>query len=198
MQLIIVGTGGHAKEVHDIARRAGIEVVAFFNDVDTSLAIFRGLPVINDADELPSGARIVVAIGDNAARRASCERFAAILAPALVDPSATVSPSARLASGTVVMMQAVVSSDACVGAGVIVGSQTYVGHDVTVGGYSHVATGSALNGEVTVGQRCLIGALTSVKPKVTIGDDVTTGVGAAVIDDIAGGSTVVGVPARPI
>ena len=198
MQLIIVGTGGHAKEVHDIAHRAGVEVVAFFNDVDTSVDTFRDLPVAHDAAELPDGARVVVAIGDNVARSSECERFARRLAPALIDPSATVSPSARIASGTVVMMQAVVSSDACVGVGVIVGSQAYVGHDVTVGGYSHVATGSALNGEVTIGQRCLIGALTSVKPRVTLGDEVTTGVGAAVIADVANGLTVVGVPARPI
>lgn len=198
MELIIVGTGGHAKEVYDIAVRAGHEVVAFLNDIDTSRETFRGIPVVHTEEELPEAGRIIVAVGDNTARQAACERFAERLAPALIDPSAVVSPSARIASGTVVMMQATVSSDACVGVGVIVGSQAYIGHDTTVSGFSHVATGSALNGGVTVGPRCLVGALTSIKPGVTVGDDVTIGMGSAVIADLSDGLTVAGAPAREI
>ncbi|MOA55555.1 putative acetyltransferase EpsM [compost metagenome] len=62
----------------------------------------------------------------------------------------------------------------------------------------HISPGARLAGGVKVGEQSWIGIGSCVRQLVNIGRFVIVGAGAAVVDDIPDGMTVVGIPARQL
>src|SRR5690349_15738252 len=86
------------------------------------------------------------------------------------------------------------------GMGVVIGETAEVGDDVYM--YHQVTLGgtSSLRGKrhPTVGNRVIIGAGAKVLGAITIGQDARIGANAVVVKDVPAGTTVVGIPARPV
>jgi sugar O-acyltransferase (sialic acid O-acetyltransferase NeuD family) len=212
LALLVWGGGGHGKVVADVARAAGHAIAGY---VDRDSAKLGGVVepggsvVVMTEDELravlaaggalPHGAgAVALAIGDNALRAAALEALGGLAAPALVHPSAAVSPSAGLGAGTVVFPLAAVNAAATLGRGVIVNTGAIVEHDCVIGEGAHLSPGSVLGGGVAIGARSWVGAGATVLPGVRIGRGVRVGAGAVVLRDVPDGQTVAGVPARPL
>lgn len=200
--LLVIGGGGHAKVVIDVARAAGFNPVAAL-DPGTTGSFCNGVEVVGDDDRAPElfagGLRsCVIAIGDNRLRCRIAERLLEIgfIMPALVHPSAVVSPSAMIGDGSVVMPLAVINAAATIGRLVIVNSAAVVEHDCVLGDGCHVAPGTRLGGCVTVGRQTMIGIGSAVRPEARIGDHAVVGAGSTVIADVPAGSLAVGTPAR--
>jgi len=71
-----------------------------------------------------------------------------------------------------------------------------VDHDCQIGDHVHIAPGAALSGSVMMGEGCHVGVGATVMQGKTIGQGAVVGAGAVVVDDVAPGVTVYGVPAR--
>lgn len=207
---LVAGGGGHGKVVADLLRALGHRI-AGYSDADPhklgALAEPGGATVVLGERELldhvaahatyPAGIdALALGIGNNILRERFFRRFGALPVPALVHPSAVVSPSARLGRGTVALAGVVVNADARVGDAVILNSGCVVEHDCVVESGAHVSPGAVLAGGVRVGERAWIGASAIVIPGVQIGRDAVLGAGAVVIRDVPAGVTVVGNPAR--
>lgn len=204
-ELLIYGTGGHAKVVCDCALEAGFRVVGLLDDdpqkQGTSLWEF---PVLGGFERLRRGfassAKLVLAVGDNPAR----ERLAERLQPLGVEFAVVVHPSARLGrgvelgEGTVVLAGAVINAEAALGRHVIVNTGATVDHDCVLGDFAHLAPGSHLAGGVRVGPGALVGVGACAIPNVRIGARAIVGAGAVVVRDLPDGVTAVGVPARVV
>ena len=159
-----------------------VEIVGAVSRDGTGIAGLGVSPIWNEADlrntTKSSGANaFCVAIGDYAAGR----RYGSILTQSgyaltqAISASAIVSRAAVLGAGGVQLIAgAVVNAATSIGEGVIVNTNASVDHDCTIGDYVHIA------------------------PDVVLGGGVTVGAGAVVTNDVEAGSTVVGVPARPI
>jgi serine O-acetyltransferase len=86
------------------------------------------------------------------------------------------------------------------GMGVVIGETAEIGddchlyHQVTLGGTS-LAKGKR---HPTVGNRVIIGAGAKVLGPIVLGDDARVGANAVVVQTVPAGTTVVGVPARPV
>jgi sugar O-acyltransferase (sialic acid O-acetyltransferase NeuD family) len=204
-RVAVLGAGGHGKVVADVARCAGVEVVAFVDDAPAKAGTsIWGIPVVAWdrflADESSRGAAIALAFGDNRARQRSVERVRAAGrdVATLVHPTAAVARTARLGAGTVVMAGAAVNPDALVGEGCIVNTGAVVEHDCVIGNFAHLSPNAALGGGVKVGARTHLGLGAVTLPLVQIGADVRVGAGAVVHRDVADGLTIVGVPAEPL
>jgi sugar O-acyltransferase (sialic acid O-acetyltransferase NeuD family) len=198
---VIFGGGGHASSVIDAIQRRGGETLAV---VDASGRGPPGIPIVTveaEGMELAAerGVPSLVAIGDNRVRLRIIRRLldSGLHCPFLIASTATVSGSASLGFGSVVLEHAHVGPNARLGVGCIVNTRATVEHHAEVGDGSHVAPSATLAGEAWCGTRSLVGAGAVILPGVCVGDDVTIGAGAVVPSPISDGQTVAGVPARP-
>lgn len=133
-----------------------------------------------------------------AGRVAATERFGGGARWAtVIHAAAWVSPTARLAVGVVVLANAVVNTGARLGRHVLVNSAAVVEHDVRIGDGSHVAPAAAIGGGATIGEHVFVGLGARVRDHIEVGAGAVIGMGAVVVESIAPGATVVGVPARP-
>jgi sugar O-acyltransferase (sialic acid O-acetyltransferase NeuD family) len=196
--LIVVGAGGHAKVVVATARAAGFRVVAIVDD-DASrwgaslLGVAVSGPTAHTLDD--AGAAVVLAIGNNAVRRALATRGRCDFV-SVIHPSAIVESSVRLGAGSVVFAGAVIQPDCTIGAHAIVNTGASIDHDCVLGTAVHVAPGTRLAGNVTLGDEVFLGIGAVVIPGTTIGARTTIGAGAAVVCDLPADVVAFGVPAR--
>ena len=207
-RLIIWGAGGHGRVVADVAEASGWEIVAFVaqGEGGTTRRGGKELPLVTDAAlraGLAAGAAlpfeataIALGVGDNAARLAMAELVPEPLLPALVHPSAIVSPSASFRAGTVLLPLVVVNARATVGRGVILNTGCVVEHDCRVDDGAHLSPGAIIAGGVTVERLAWVGTGAVVIPGRTVGAGAIVGAGSTAHRDVPPGATVVGNPAR--
>jgi acetyltransferase EpsM len=202
--LILIGAGGHGKDVCDAALRQGRDVVGFVDD-DQELwgRSVLGRPVLGGLDNLSSMARgaVVIAVSSIEAKRRIAARLAQAevpIAPPILHPSAIVSPFAQIEDGAVVLGGAVVQADARVSRHAYVHTASSVSHDVRVGEYVSLHPWVQIGGGAHLGEGCFVGIGATILPNVRIGDGTIVGAGAVVLHDLPAYVTAVGVPARII
>jgi sugar O-acyltransferase (sialic acid O-acetyltransferase NeuD family) len=140
----------------------------------------------------------IIAIGANSVR---AQRFDEALefgmqAAVCIHPTAWISPSASIGSGTVIMARAVVQSKARIGKNCIINTGAIVEHDCVIGNHTHLSPSVTLGGTVTVGEYVHMGIGAIALPGSRIGDRSVIGAGAVVLREIPSDVTAVGVPAR--
>jgi len=206
--VIGIGAGGHAKVVLEAIRRQGLyEVVGLLDEAASKVGgEVLGVPVIGDDAALErvraSGVRHafvgVGSTGDSTRRIEVHERTTreGMEIISVVDPTAFVSPSARLGAGSTVLACAIVQAGAEIGRFALVNSGAIVEHDCLIGEYVHVATGARLASTVHCGRGAHIGVGASIRQCVSVGERAGIGAGAVVVRDVGPGEVVVGNPAR--
>lgn len=203
--LVIIGAGGHGREVLDVARHARSPLHSFLGfladeEPDSRLLAQVGATWLGPIAELEAiDADYVIAIGDPATRSAIHDRATGWgrSAASLWHATAHRADDVRWEPGTVVLANASVTSNVRLGLHVHINLNATVAHDCTLGDYVTVNPGANINGDVTIGEAATVGSGAVIRQGITIGAGATVGAGAAVVRDVAPGITVVGVPARP-
>ncbi len=205
--LVIIGAGGHGREVLDIvtavnAVRRTWNFLGFLDDgpVDLGRLDRLGVELLGATDLLPAlGAHHVIGIGDGAIRRRVDAVATAAASPAarLVHPLASVGADVELGPGCVLFPGARVTTNVRVGRHTHLNANSVLSHDCSVGDYVTLSPLTAVNGSVTLGDEVYLGTGSSVLPGLSIGAGAMVGAGAVVIGDLPAGCTAVGVPARP-
>lgn len=202
-QVAVIGSGGHAKVVIEAMRAAGDLTIVGCTDAKPSASHVLGVPVLGTDEELArlydGGLRqAFVALGDNRLRlkvgRALMARGFEF--PSVIHPSATISPSAHIGRGVVVMAGAVLNASAVIGDFCIVNTLAAIDHDCVLGDGVHVAPRTALAGGVTLESGVFMGIGATAIPGVTVGAHSIVGAGGVVVHDLPAGITAVGIPAR--
>ena len=202
--VVIVGAGGHGRVVLDILRAMRRHVAGFLDDGRPPSGLVNGAPVL-DGGSAPLASReflarhdVIVAIGDNAARRRLAETVlgnGGTLATA-VHPACVVSPTAAVGEGTVIVPGAVVNANARIGRFCIVNTGATIGHDVVLEDGAQVAPGANMGGGSRCGADAFVAIGAVVVPKVRIGAGAVLGAGATAVRDIPPGAVALGTPAR--
>jgi UDP-perosamine 4-acetyltransferase len=200
--VILIGNGGHAKVVLGILTLNGITIAGVVGPGND--AVIEGVPRLGDDDDLPTlrshADRAFIAVGDNS-RREQLFAIAEDLGFELVNAvhrAAVIDPTVRLGRGIAVMAGAIVNPDTVVGDNVVINTGATVDHDCSIDRGAHIGPGSHLSGYVQVGARALIGIGATIgrgRP-IKVGEEAVVGAGSVVIEDVAEGAVVWGVPAR--
>lgn len=202
-KVAIFGAGGHGKVILDILWESGAEVAGFLDDDPRKAgAVVCGHKVLGGFAYLEGktgSLSLALGIGDNKIRRKIFDRAVAagVEVVSAVHPRAAVSRLATVARGAAIMAGAVVNPDATIGEGAVVNTGATVDHDCRLDRFCQVWPGAHLAGTVRVGEAAYVGTGAAVIPGITIGEDAVIGAGAAVLSDVAAGTVVIGVPARP-
>lgn len=203
--LWLVGAGGFGREVGAWASRssASTERLAFVDDDPALIGeMLHGVPVDGTLADLAkaTGGAYAIAIGFSATRRqiADTLRETAVTPACIVSPSVSLHDSIDIGVGTILCPGVTVTVDIHIGRHVIINLHATVGHDAIVSDFVTIHPGVHVSGAAVVEEGVEIGTGAVLLPGVTVGADARIGAGAVVTDNVAAGTTVVGVPARPL
>jgi sugar O-acyltransferase (sialic acid O-acetyltransferase NeuD family) len=208
--IVIIGTGGHAREVLDVLEAMNAESpryrpLGFLDDAPERHGVeVRGLPVLGGLDWIhqraDGGLHYVLGIGAPAARRQVTGRLsgAGRAARPLVHPTSLVGRDVALGEGSVLTAGTILTTAIRVGRHVHLNLAATVSHDCELGDYATLAPGTHLAGNVRLGEGCEVGLGAVVLQGVAIGEWTVVGAGAVVNRALPSNATAVGVPARVI
>lgn len=204
--LIIVGAGGHGRVVAEVAAAAGHEVVGFLDAAKPAGELVNGIPVLGKSlgeirsSHPPAQTGVFIAVGENARRRALFEGALALGygVPALIHPSAIVSPTATIGAGTVLMPASILNANTAVGRYAIVNTAASLDHDNRLEDGVQICPGVRSAGTVSYGALAFVGTGAVIIPGIRIGMNATIGAGSVVIRDVQDGVRVAGNPATPL
>lgn len=204
--LVIIGCGGHGREVLDIVEAANAaaltyDVLGFLDDDpgQAELAERRGVQVLGPVPELSRiDAAYVIGVGSGETRRCIAERADGQPVDRLVHPAATLGSDLRIGPGAVIAAGARLTTNITLGRHVHLSVNATLSHDCTLDDYVTLNPGSNVSGNVSLGAGATLGVGSSVMQGVSVGAATTVGAGAVVVDDLPAGVTAVGIPARPV
>ena len=184
---VLLGGGGHAAVVREIAILNGVKLQGYYDHRRTTLDLpwLGQLPL----DSLPSDIEYVCCVGDNKTRKRIVEAYPATTWATLIHPRAIVATDAVIGVGSIICAGAVVEAGSNIGSHCIINSSVIVNHHSTIENYVHIAPGSNLCGNVYVGTGSLVGAGSQVLPGVRIGTNAVIGAGSTVLVNVGNDQT---------
>lgn len=197
--LLILGFGGHARSVADVALSMGFPSLLFVDPHAKDGENFLGHPVKREfTGSLPDGWQCISAAGDNRRRQ---DQIADILAAdwplaTVISPTATIGAGASLAAGCFIGHHAHVGPMAAISIGTIINTGAAVEHECVVGAYAHVSVNATVAGRSRIGNRVFVGAGATVIDGISVGSDITIGAGGVVVTSIEKPGIYVGVPVK--
>src|SRR5690606_21445806 len=113
-------------------------------------------------------------------------------------PAATLGGDVEVGPGTVICAGVRITTNIRIGRHVHVNLNSTVGHDTLVEDFVTINPLAAISGDVVLRRGVMVGTTACINQGIEVGVDGVVGSGAAVVRDVESGTTVVGVPARPL
>lgn len=201
--LIIIGAGGHAISVANVAISAQFNI-KYFADPEKADQILMGIKVkkeISDIKDFEECA-FAIAIGENVIREKIYNELIfknkKINFPALIHQSAVISNLVTIDEGTVIMPNTVVGPNSHIGKFCILNTCSSIDHDCSMLDFASLGPGVITGGNVEIGRRSAICIAAVVKHGIKIGKDCVVGANSYLNQDILDKDLVYGSPAKVI
>lgn len=202
-RLVIIGAGGHATSIANIALACGYSIECFIDKHKTSESLL-GTRIAPDIQNIknPEDHHYAIGIGDNHARQKLYENLTAeknnLIFPPLIHPSATISFFTEIGEGTVIMPNSCIGPNSKVGKFCIINTHASLDHDCLMGDYSSLAPSATTGGKVIIGERTAICIASTIKHGLEIGSDCVVGASSLALHNISNNTVSYGIPAKEI
>jgi len=205
VRLVLIGGGEHARVVAEAAgsNPEAFEILGFVDpnecpETEERLGIRRlGSEASLAKCDSAHGILGVGATGPTTRRAEIVERVSPMVNgwATIRHRNATVSPSATIEEGTVLMAGTVINSGARIGKHCVINSGAVVEHDVYIADHVIVGPQATIGGGTRIGDGCFIGLGASIRDHLCIGSLTLVGMGAVVVTDAGSNKILLGVPA---
>ena len=190
MKKVLIGNGGHAKEV---MAQMGVKLIRFVDDkyVDNDT-----LP-LSQFD--PTKYVAMVAISNSKDRFDIVQRLPKDTKFfTFIHPTAMLMDNIEIGEGSFIGAYSILTTNIKIGKHAILNRSNHVGHDCKIGDYFSAMPGSIVSGNVTIYDMVYIGNNASIREKISIHSLSTIGMNSAVVKHIEQSGTYVGCPATKI
>ena len=206
-KLIVYGAGKFGSLIANVlSYHNDLEIAAYGDDNYQKAADhIDGIPVFDQEDLLDFAKQnniklAITAIGNNTAR---AEKFNLLKNTgfqmiSIVHPQALIDTKVSYGDNVIIEMGTAIHTHSKIGNNVFLGGDALIGHHNVIGDHVLVGGNVSFGGSVVVEDYVSLGVGASIKPGIRLGKGSVIGVGAAVIKDVEPGTTVVGVPAKPL
>jgi len=198
-RVALLGAGGYCAVLVEDIRECGFEIEGIYDDSPSSLGkCLLGVFVKGAIADAPLHTPLVLAIGQNEARRAITTKHASRKWATIVHPTAYVAPDAVIGEGCTIERYCVIGPGAKVGRFCLFGARAIIGAGSTIEDYAFVAAASVIGNGAAVRTAAVVGLSSVILPKVEIGSGSTILMASVVVRDAPPNVSLSGVPARPI
>lgn len=209
--IVIVGAGGFGREVawliEDINKKEDSwNILGYIDDnasnhgkVLNNVKILGGFQWL---EENPKREEIyfVCAVGNPITKELLVRRCETLgLKPAtLIHPSVIMSNYNTIGEGSIICAGNIITVNVEIGNHVIVNLDCTIGHDAVIKDYCTILPSVNVSGNTLIEKLSEIGTGTQIIQGIKIGEETIVGAGAAVVKDLPGKCTAVGIPAKVI
>ena len=195
MEIIIIGSGGHAKVVKDLAEQLSYKIIAVCdpNDANKNNSYWKDIKFHKNESDLKKydvkKVHLANGIGHMPKNNSSRNKVFVLLTnmgftfPALIHPSANVSKYTKLEDGVQVMAGSVIQPGCIIKENTIINTSCSIDHDCIIGSDVHIAPGSTLCGDINVGKNSFIGCGSSIIQSIVLKNDSFIKSGSVVTED---------------
>jgi sugar O-acyltransferase (sialic acid O-acetyltransferase NeuD family) len=190
MKKVLIGNGGHAREV---MAQMGIKLLRFVDDqyVDEDT-----LP-LSQFD--PTKHTVMVAIANSKDRYDMVQKLPKETQFfTFIHPTALIMDNVEIGEGSFIGAYSILTTNIKIGKHAILNRGNHIGHDCRIGNYFSAMPGSIVSGNVTIYGLVYMGTNSSIREKLSIHSLSTIGMNSAVIKNIEDSGTYVGCPAKNI
>ena len=207
--ILIIGSGGHAKVIIDIVAKEGLyHIVGLLNKRPKKNEKISGYDILGNDEDLPKFVKthaikgIIIAVGDNFTRanvvshiREICPELSFYSA---THPQASIASDVSVGQGTVIMAGVSVNPTSSIGEFCILNTNSSLDHDSQMGDFTSLAPGVTVGGDCQVGEFSAINIGAILIPRITIGAHSVVGAGSLVNKSVGSFEVVYGSPAKKI
>lgn len=207
MILGIFGAGATGKALVDVIERgekgvSSYERKVFIDDeckedICYGLEVFSSERLCREID--PSGFEFIVGLGNPLDRKVAADKLkrAGFRMGTYIEPTADVSPSAKIHEGAIVL-SSFIDNQVVVESNAFINPRATIGHDTVIGEHSIVGVGAFVGGHSELEECVYFGPCAACKDRIHIGRAACVSINAAVFKDVPPESTAIGNPARSI
>ncbi|NDJ26732.1 transferase [Campylobacter sp. MIT 12-8780] len=179
-KLILVGSGGFAKELYQYLQNTDHEILGY---IDKQKSAFYELSYLGDEESIHQSffkeASFLLGIGQVELRASIIAKLKARGANffSFIHSSAIVASDALLGEGVVLCPNSMLNAGAQLEDFVLLNIYASVAHDCVVGENSILCPYATLNGEAKTGKNCFLGTGASLLPKARLGNNCVLSAG---------------------
>ena len=193
--IIILGAGGHASVLADIAILLGRQILGLCNPIKALLNGFPNIAYLGNDDVLSQydTSQVVlvnglgaISVQMNQQRRMLFQKFVDIgyQFETLIHPSAVVANSSQLGQGTQVMAGAIIQPNVIIKENVIINTGSCVDHDCVISHSVHIAPRVVLSGNTHLGENSMVGVGAVIIQGIKIEENTMIRAGSVVTKNI--------------
>jgi len=190
MKKVLVGNGGHAREV---MAQIGLKLDRFVDDQYVDDETFP-ISKLN-----PEKHAVMIAVADSKDRFDIMTRLPkGIQFFTFIHPTALIMDNVEIGEGSFIGAYSILTTNIKIGQHAILNRGNHIGHDCKIGSFFSAMPGAIVSGNVTIYDLVYMGNNSSIREKLSVHSLTTIGMNSAVVKNIEYPGTYVGCPAKII